>query len=105
MARPRYTFLKNKNLPDLKWSLLLSTVSLAVMTVLLLLSFFRKGQGFAASGAFGLGGFLLALYSFVTSMRILVRRPEHLRLPAFCTIYAGGLFIGWLSLLMLGLNQ
>ena len=49
MARPRYTFLKNKNLPDLKWSLLLSTVSLAVMTILLLISFFRRGQGFANS--------------------------------------------------------
>lgn len=105
MARPRYTFLKNKELPDLKWSLLFSTLSFGVMAVLLLISFFGNGWSSAAMGAAGLGGLLLAFYSFFISMRILAHRPEHLRLPGFCTVYAGGLAIGWLALLFLGLGH
>lgn len=105
MARPRYTFLKNKNLPDLKWSLGFSALSGTLLLVMLLISYFRQGAGIPLAGAFGLGGLLLAGYSFVVSMRILVRRPEQLRLPAFCVLFSGSMFIGWLSLFLLGLGS
>ena len=103
MARQvKYTFLEKDNARGARLAILLSVISLAVMPLLFLLSFFGIGKGHTVLGGIGLAAGLLAIYSFVLGLRALAKRDSHIRIAAAATILSGIVSIAWVAVFILG---
>ena len=103
MARQvKYSFLKKNVAAQAKLSILLALISLAVMPVLLLLSFFGVGRGRLILGAVALVAVLLAIYAFVLGIRALTKRDSRIRTAAAATILSGVVLIAWISVFVFG---
>lgn len=102
--RKQYHFLKKKEAPEAKLSIIFSSVSLVAMAVLFLVSLGYKGKGSEVLGAVGLVALLLAYYAFYLGLQVLRQRKPEYRLPAFAAIYSGLLSLAWTALFLWGLR-
>ena len=105
IRRPRYTFLKDESAPHFKAALILGGISLFCMIVLIILaSVITEGINMV-TGAVGLSAMLIGWYSFLVSMRELVKRPVNVRLAIISSIFTGIVSIIWLALFLAGIKQ
>lgn len=106
MARkPMYSFAEKKHSQKGIVSSVLGGVSLLIFFVLAYLSYYFGGKGGAYLGGFGLAAMIMSLTGLVYGFMSLMEKNSLSFFPKLGALLNGGIFIGWIGIILIGIGK
>ena len=100
----RYSVTRKKGSRGGMAGLVISIMSAGLLLASVIISFIYRGNGDYLVGAFGLLGFMLAVYGFTEGVRALLDKNSGHILSTAGTIASGVMAVVWLCLFLLGVK-